>query len=328
MAHRWWRRWQARLLDLIGVTCNRNTLPTDESAARPTGIRLGTPWITQRGFKEPEIERLAAAIALVLKNAKPFGYDGKGGKADMRAKIDYATYVEAQNVVATLCDEAGIDYNLPVLGKRQTQQGRAHFLTLHKRVPEGGISLIEVRGPDAAQFLRYALTSVSSLKAGEEEPTNVLAADGSVLAQGILQRLNDDTFQLHVNGNGTKVAHWLQALSDGFVIYDDADIYGKIPGAVAIRLQTNVSAHLDLLRLTPEMGYAHHPKGIFRRRAWCEIQRTTLGGAARRFDNTWHEDISGEMKELSAERAASQARCQDDRLRGLRYARLVQERQR
>ncbi len=45
----------ARILDLAGIVCNRNTIPGDKSARMPSGIRLGTPWVTQRGFREGEI---------------------------------------------------------------------------------------------------------------------------------------------------------------------------------------------------------------------------------------------------------------------------------
>jgi glycine hydroxymethyltransferase len=45
----------ARILDLAGIVVNRNTIPGDKSAANPAGIRMGTPWITQRGFKEADM---------------------------------------------------------------------------------------------------------------------------------------------------------------------------------------------------------------------------------------------------------------------------------
>ena len=42
----------ARILDLAGIVCNRNTIPGDKSSFASSGVRMGTPWITQRGFKE------------------------------------------------------------------------------------------------------------------------------------------------------------------------------------------------------------------------------------------------------------------------------------
>ncbi|MFV9674682.1 MAG: serine hydroxymethyltransferase, partial [Anaerolineales bacterium] len=44
----------ARILDLAGIVVNRNTIPGDRSALDPSGIRMGTSWITQRGFTEKE----------------------------------------------------------------------------------------------------------------------------------------------------------------------------------------------------------------------------------------------------------------------------------
>ncbi|MPN26165.1 Serine hydroxymethyltransferase 1 [bioreactor metagenome] len=56
-----------RLLDAANITTNKNTVPNDPNGPIVTsGIRLGTPAMTTRGFKEPEIARVVEAIALVL----------------------------------------------------------------------------------------------------------------------------------------------------------------------------------------------------------------------------------------------------------------------
>lgn len=49
-----------KALDMVGLTLNANALPSDKGGAfRPSGVRLGTPAITTRGFSEKEMETLA-----------------------------------------------------------------------------------------------------------------------------------------------------------------------------------------------------------------------------------------------------------------------------
>ncbi|MEX5935650.1 serine hydroxymethyltransferase [Mammaliicoccus sciuri] len=56
-------------LDEVGITCNKNTIPFDQEKPFVTsGIRLGTPAVTSRGFDEEAIEEVGRIIALVLKN--------------------------------------------------------------------------------------------------------------------------------------------------------------------------------------------------------------------------------------------------------------------
>jgi len=55
------------LLDRAGITVNKNTIPGDPQKAFVTsGIRLGSPAVTTRGFKEAEMERVAELIDMVL----------------------------------------------------------------------------------------------------------------------------------------------------------------------------------------------------------------------------------------------------------------------
>jgi len=56
-------------LDKVGITLNKNTVPFDpRSPFDPSGIRLGTPAVTTRGMKEPEMEKIAAWINEVIAN--------------------------------------------------------------------------------------------------------------------------------------------------------------------------------------------------------------------------------------------------------------------
>ena len=56
-------------LDAVGITTNKNTIPYDtESPFVTSGIRIGTPAVTSRGFKEEDMKEVGKIIASVLKN--------------------------------------------------------------------------------------------------------------------------------------------------------------------------------------------------------------------------------------------------------------------
>ncbi|HEI9747043.1 TPA: serine hydroxymethyltransferase [Staphylococcus aureus] len=58
-------------LGSVGITCNKNTIPFDQEKPFVTsGIRLGTPAATTRGFDEKAFEEVAKIISLALKNSK------------------------------------------------------------------------------------------------------------------------------------------------------------------------------------------------------------------------------------------------------------------
>ncbi len=60
-----------KLLDAAHITCNKNTIPNDpQSPFVTSGIRLGTPAVTSRGMKEDDMDVIAEAIFLMLKDAQ------------------------------------------------------------------------------------------------------------------------------------------------------------------------------------------------------------------------------------------------------------------
>jgi Glycine/serine hydroxymethyltransferase len=50
--------------DTVGITLNRNSIPFDEASKfNPSGVRVGTPLVTTRGMREPEMVVIADCIA-------------------------------------------------------------------------------------------------------------------------------------------------------------------------------------------------------------------------------------------------------------------------
>ena len=59
----------ANLLDKYGITVNKNTVPNDpESPFVTSGLRIGTPAVTTRGFKEEDMVTVGIIIAKIIEN--------------------------------------------------------------------------------------------------------------------------------------------------------------------------------------------------------------------------------------------------------------------
>jgi glycine hydroxymethyltransferase len=74
-------------LDRARITVNKNTIPFDVNPPlNPSGIRLGSPAVTTRGFREPEMRETAALIAQVLGNLT-----SEESIADVRSRVQKLT---------------------------------------------------------------------------------------------------------------------------------------------------------------------------------------------------------------------------------------------
>lgn len=66
------------LLDSVNITCNKNTIPNDpQSAFVTSGVRLGTPAVTARGMNEADMDVIAEAIAMMLKEGESKAEEAK-----------------------------------------------------------------------------------------------------------------------------------------------------------------------------------------------------------------------------------------------------------
>jgi len=76
-------------MDASGLVCNRNLVPFDERSARdPSGIRIGTPAVTSRGFGPAEMVRIAAWMERVAQVRADASLDKAGRQVQYRAMAD------------------------------------------------------------------------------------------------------------------------------------------------------------------------------------------------------------------------------------------------
>ncbi len=77
------------VLDIGGVTLNKNTIPDDPRSPFVTsGVRIGTPSVTTQGMREPQMAQIAALIARIL-----------------RQRTDASAVAAARAEVAALCGQ-------------------------------------------------------------------------------------------------------------------------------------------------------------------------------------------------------------------------------
>ncbi len=200
----------ARILDLVGIVVNRNTIPGDKNSADPSGIRLGTPWITQRGFDEKKTRALVDIMADVLLACAPHSVDTPHKGRVRRAKLDFNVLNDARLKVRKLAEKAGVDFKVK-------PSGYPHFYFVDDKSTTG---VFELSGLRIRQMLDYAASSdLSALKKGQSQPTSIATPLGVV--KGTLVKVNDQTYQLQVPAaKAGVVGTWLRDLSDGYTSFN------------------------------------------------------------------------------------------------------------
>lgn len=216
----------ARILDIAGIVLNRNTIPGDKTALAASGLRFGTPWITQRGLVEEHMIAIADVIADVLFTTRPYSVESRRGPV-VRAKIEFEVLESARTRIHELAQSAAIDF-------APGNAGYPHFYYLNDQpAAQNNWVSYQLKGTHLHHFLNYVFTSdVEALSAGQSQNTRLVTTCGSV--NGILTCLSEHEYQLSVpTAQASLAAAWLRDLSDGYIAFDD-DLPRRIPGPVAV----------------------------------------------------------------------------------------------
>ena len=244
---------------------NKNTVPGDEITALAMGIRLGTPWLTQRGFGPEEINQVAGLIHKTVTHIQPFSYIGLLGEMP-RGKIDLDVLEEIKYEVADLAargvaetEDRGNEYPhyykllntapcvYPGLKRAECPGLEAELAAARSAAALFDLSdcgLLLVVGDRAESSLQQILTSdVGALEPGDCQLAFLLDEDAQVIDDVSVLRLppgeddpaQRDRYLLRSNPeNHERVKAWLRAMGDGYTLFDPDDIFRKIEGPLIV----------------------------------------------------------------------------------------------
>jgi glycine hydroxymethyltransferase len=235
----------ARILDLAGIVVNKNTIPGDADASEASGIRMGTPWLTQRGMGEAEIDKIADLIHRIIVNIRPFTYMALTGPL-WRGKIDLDILEEVKREVEDLASGAEVETPAQGIGYphyyflRETSNVKRQTSNVKREA--SGMGLLEVFGKRAMPFLQQVSTNdVSCLQPGQSQRSFLLDAKGQLIDSISILRLEPDKwgrdhYIVMTNPENTaRVKAWFRGLGDGYVLFDEEDIFRKVEGPVVVR---------------------------------------------------------------------------------------------
>ncbi|MGQ9489686.1 MAG: glycine cleavage system aminomethyltransferase GcvT [Anaerolineae bacterium] len=242
-----------RILDMVGIVANKNTIPGDTMTGLGMGIRLGTPWLTQRGFGPADMDEIARLIHKTVTNIRPFSYVGLAGELP-RGKIDLAILEEIRAEVAALAargaaetENRGTGYPHFVGAKLKAEHKTSSASTSASTSTSASASAsILVSGERAVPGLAQTVTSdVAALQPGQSQLGFMLDPDGHVMAEVAIMRLpadarGRDRFLLRTTPDvHDRVVSWLRGLGDGYILFDRADLYAKVEGPLVVEELTD-----------------------------------------------------------------------------------------
>lgn len=99
-----------KILDVVHITTNKNSIVGDKSAIQPGGIRLGTPALTTRGMVEADMEVVGAFLVRAILLAKKI--QEKTGKK----LVDFVAALDEDEEVKAMAEEVTAfarDFSIP-----------------------------------------------------------------------------------------------------------------------------------------------------------------------------------------------------------------------
>jgi len=102
-----------RILEEVGISVNKNTVPGDKSAFNPSGIRFGTPPLTTRNFKDEEMKTIVSFIDAAFRLALEFQAASGPKLVDWRKQLQLPENVAKIQAIKDQVEALATKFPLP-----------------------------------------------------------------------------------------------------------------------------------------------------------------------------------------------------------------------
>lgn len=247
----------ARVLDLVGITCNKNSIHGDTRPLHPSGLRFGTCWVSQRGMDVDDMGEIASIVVDTLTAMKPFQVHAAAGLVG-RVRLPASALREAQRRVKKLAqaretapfgpfsyphyepDGPAAAHRSMVAALSGAASEASALESGAALIDSSGAPVVEVAGERAGTALQLALAGgVLRLAPGAATTARAHESDGKLIGEFRVVRRPDDAYGCaHYWLTGDREAaldlvQWLRDLSDGMVAFDH-DLMRKIDGPIVV----------------------------------------------------------------------------------------------
>eukprot|EP00055_Hartaetosiga_balthica_P014273 m.77692 g.77692 ORF g.77692 m.77692 type:complete len:1124 (+) comp8549_c1_seq1:227-3598(+) len=259
----------SRLLENIGIIVNKNTLPGDVNAGESSGIRVATPWLTQRGITKSQLKDLASIMKEYLYSVNAFHVWAPAGDEKCRGRVPFAQLLKSKADVADIA--RSLPY--PKLSKDLAMANSLYYKPLNCLDEAVNVKCCKgllIRGEKARLAMHQALTcDVLSMEKHEIKSGFLLSPDGSVISSIAVANIGTSTpSTAYEFGNSHESlvvfvpeqhAHhardWLVALSDGYVELSKEDPYMKVDGPFTVAPAQTTDMPEEILRRVCEINF-------------------------------------------------------------------------
>jgi glycine hydroxymethyltransferase len=226
----------SRLLEIAGIVCNKNVLPGDGDAAHASGLRFGLPWLTQRGVTGGQLREIAGIVRSVLTAVRTVPTWSPAGEKRCRGRVPPGVLSHAAQ--RTLAIAQALPYPAkpaepPRPPAAAAVAGRVALLLRGEKVRLALDRMLSARMPAGRQPVRALM-----LDAAGRTIDDVVAVQSQPAGR-------EERWYLFPHRERVEAVRlWIEELSDGYLLFDPADLQQKVDGPTVVEDASDVPAEV------------------------------------------------------------------------------------